>query len=253
MQNLKTNWKNLALLAGTITLLSLSGCTKEIELAPQETYDVMNRNENNEFLSAGLIQELEVPGEVFKLVTEYSGKSDSERLWRVTSNKTLYLKVYTENLPTDTKVYIDNIHVDTSIKSEIAAMDGILQDSMDDRVHNAQMIGFPVGNDIYYYGAVAVEGNNEKFISGTFYGYNGYYGGTVQQKRYTEKEYREKFRVTHTKFHIIYDLLVKGPKDEVPRNISVETEFLVPISQEEIAIEVYNFYSGEKSYKQYKK
>jgi hypothetical protein len=243
--------KILSLSLISFVLMSFSGCTTSYELAPKEELDVMSRDENSDFLTAGLIQKLEIPGENFKLVTEYTGKSDSEKLWRVTANKTLYLKIYTENLPNDTKVYIDNIHVDTSIKSELAAMDGIQQDTMDDRVHNALMMGFPVGNDICYYGAVAIEGTNDKFISGTFYGYNGIESGTLKQERYTELDYRKNFRVTHNRIHIVYDLLIKAPKDEIPRNVSVETEFLVPISKEPIEIEEVNDITGSKKIKRY--
>lgn len=111
---------------------------------------------------------------------------------------------------------------------------------MDDRIHNAQMVGFPVGNDTYYYGVNAIEGCNNDFIQGTFYGYSGYSSGTITQKRYTEADYQT-LGVYANKIQIVYDLLVKGSKDLEFRNISVSTDFIVPISDHEIE------YEGTKS------
>lgn len=226
------NGKKIILIGFMIAAIpTLSGCiSSPIESAPQEEYDIVHQgfSDTSELLNMGLTQILNVSGETFKLMTEYTCDSASKREWRVTSDKFLYLKVYTEGLSDDTKVYIDNIHIDTSIKSEYASMDGIVQDTMDDRVHNSQMIGFPIGNEIYYYGVNAIEGCNKDFISGTFFGYSGYSVGTVEQVRYTEEDY-QKMKVNYNKFQIVYDLLIQGPNDLTPRNVSVSTDFLVPI------------------------
>ena len=248
IKNLKINKEVAAIvLAGTIALVGLTGCSPK-ELAPKEEYDIINQTQENSdgLLKAGLIQTLDVPGESFKLITEYSCDSATKRSWRVTSDKFLYLKVYTKDLPADTKVYIDNIHIDTSIKSKYATMDGIIQDTMDDRIHNTEMIGFPVGNDICYYGVDAIEGSNQDFIQGTFSGINGYETGEIEQKRYTESDYI-KYGVYASKFQIVYDLLIQTPKDSTPRNVSINTDFLVPVSQEPIEYEDAN--DKEKTYK----
>jgi hypothetical protein len=107
---------------------------------------------------------------------------------------------------------------------------------MDDRIHNSLMYGFPIGNDTCYYGVNAIEGCNDDFIQGTFYGYNGYGGGSVTQKRYTEANYQE-LGVYANKFQLVYDILIMGPNDKTPRNVSVSTDFLVPISKAEIEYE----------------
>lgn len=111
-------------------------------------------------------------------------------------------------------------------------MDGILQDTMDDRIHNSKMIGFPISDNLAYYGVNAIEGSNETFIKGTFYGYNGYNHGEVTEKRYTEKTYKE-LGVYANKIQVVYDLLVKGPNDKNFSNISVSKDFLVPIANNE--------------------
>jgi hypothetical protein len=239
IRNLRVNKKAITLaLAGILATVSLTGCA-EYELAPKENYDIVGQHQitDDGLLTRGLIQNLNVQGEDFSLVAEYSCDDETQRAWRITSDKFLYLKVYTNNLPAGYEVYIDNIHIDTSIKSKYASVDGILQDTMDDRIHNAQMIGFPIGNDTCYYGVNAIEGCNNDFIQGTFYGYQGYSTGTIIQKRYTEADYK-KLGVYANKLQIVYDLLVKGPNDMEFRNISVNTDFIVPVSDNIIEYEI---------------
>ena len=225
--------KKFAYLPITLVLTSttLVGCVNKEEAIIEE-YDVVEQD-NEQNLNAGLTQKLEVPGETFTLITKYSCDSSSQRAWRVTSDKFLYLNVYTEGLSDDTIVYIDNIHIDTCIKSKYAAFDGIQQDTMDDHVHSSQLIGFPIGNDMDYYGVFSIEGMNQTFIEGTMHGYQNYTSGSVTQQRYTEKDYVEEWKVYANKFQVVYDLLVKGPNDIDFRNVSVATEFIVPITSNE--------------------
>lgn len=231
VKNLKVRVAAFVLAASS--MFTLCGC--EGELAPKEEYDIVIQGDDDS-LSKGLTQTLAVPGESFKLVTEYTCDSASKREWRITSDKFLYYSVKTSDLPEGTEVYIDNVHIDTSIKSKYASMDGILQDSMDDHVHSSQLIGFPVSDTTIYYGVNAIEGCNETFIKGTIYGYSGYTSGDVTEKRYSEKKYIE-LGVYANKIQIVYDLLVKGPNDKDFSNISVATDFLVPITNAQNTIE----------------
>lgn len=233
VKNLKVRVAALVLAASS--MFTLSGC-EEKEMAPEEEYDIVIQD-SDDSLSKGLTQTLDVPGHSFKLVTEYNCDSASKREWRITSDKFLYYSVKTSGLSEGTEVYIDNVHIDTSIKSKYAVMDGILQDSMDDHVHSSQLIGFPISDTTLYYGVNAIEGCNETFIKGTYYGYSGYYGsGSVTEKRYTEKDYLY-LGVYANKVQIVYDLLVKGPNDKDFSNISVATDFLVPITNTQNTIE----------------
>jgi hypothetical protein len=231
IKNLKVNTKLLfLLLTQSLATFTLVGCALEETTVPQEQYDEVKQDLSGDGLSsAGLVQTLDVPGESFKLITEYSCDSAKDRAWCITSDKFLYFKVYTEGLSADTNVYIDNIHIDTSILSHKEGMNGIKQDSMDDHTYNAQIIGFPIGNDICYYGVDAIEGCNQDFIQGTFYGMSGYASGEIEQRRYTEEDYL-KYGVYASKFQIVYDLLIKGPNDVTPRNVSVNTDFKVHVT-----------------------
>jgi hypothetical protein len=227
VKNLKVRVAALVLAASS--MFTLCGC--ESELAPKEEYDIVIQGDDDS-LSKGLTQTLDVPGQSFKLVTEYTCDSASKREWRITSDKFLYYSVKTSGLSEGTEVYIDNVHIDTSIKSKYAVVDGILQDSMDDHVHSSQLIGFPISDSTSYFGVNAIEGCNQEFIEGTSYGYNGYYNGTFTTMRRTEKDYLE-MGVYANKIQIVYDLLVKGPNAKDFSNISVATDFLVPIASQQ--------------------
>ena len=223
---LKARAAIIALAAGSV--FSLTGCVEQ-EMAANEEYDVREQTGDEDGFDVGLKQEIEVPGQSFKLISEYTCDDSSKRQWRITSDKFLYFNVKTQGLPEGTEVYIDNVHIDTSIKSKYAVMDGIKQDSMDDHVHSSQLVGFPISDTMTYYGVNAIEGCNQEFIQGTFWGYQGYYSGDVTQERYTESDYLE-WGVYANKIQIVYDLLVKGPNDKDFTNISVSTDFLVQVS-----------------------
>ena len=226
------NIKNLNVRVGALALVTsamFTLCACEHELAPTENYDIVSTENGDETLSMGLRQTLEVPGQKFKLITEYSCDNISKREWRITSDKFLYLQAYTEGLSEGTEVYIDNLHIDTSIKSKYAVMDGIIQDTMDDHVHSSQLIGFPISDKISYYGVNAIEGCNQEFVQATGYGYNGYYSSSASTKRYTEQDYID-LGVYANKIQIVYDLLVKEPNSKDFSNVSVSTDFLVPVT-----------------------
>lgn len=248
IKNLKV--RAIAFTLAATSMFSLAGCVDfGKELAANERYDIVeNPKDDENDLAMGLTQILDVPGRNFKLVAKYACDDESKREWRITSDKFLYFSVCTDGLLDDTEVYIDNIHIDTSIKSKYAAMDGVIQDSMDDHVHSSQLIGFPVSDNTVYYGVNAIEGCNEKFIKGSFYGFNGYSSGSVSERRYSENDYLE-LGVYANKIQIVYDLLVKGPNDKDFTNISVSTDFLVPITSSEVNYEYSDGSTGNKEIK----
>lgn len=153
-------------LAGLLTF-SLSGCSVPRELGTDRTgIDILKSDgeeKNSGDLESGIIQELEVPGETFKLLVNYSVNKDT--IWRVNDTKNLNMKILTKGLPKGVEVYIDNIHADTTIVSDKARYDGILQDSMDDRIHNSLMLGFPISDTVSYYGTNIIEGQNKEFLT----------------------------------------------------------------------------------------
>ena len=155
MKNIKLNAKIVAL--ALASGLSLTACNSdesvEYDIYAKEVasdnsdYDVLNTNDeisNSDDIISGVTQVLNVNGETFKLSINYT---TDEKEWRITSDKRINMEIKTVNLTNNKEVYIDNIHTDTSIVSDNPYFDGIQQDTMDDRIHNSIMIGFPINNN----------------------------------------------------------------------------------------------------------
>lgn len=201
---------------GTLTLTGCSG--REISADVENVYD-------NFDLEEGTKQVLDVPGEEFKLIVEYSFDLQSQTEWTITAPKKMHTKVYTEGLNDDIKVYIDNVHTDVSTISDYTTMNGILQDTMDDRIHNSLMLGFPISDEIDFQAINQIEGQNDTFISGSISGFNGYTSGSVEQQRFEEADYLE-HGVYGSLISSSYGLLIqKG--DNTPYGVDVDSTLIV--------------------------
>lgn len=195
MKNIKFYKKGCAVIA-LATSLALTGC--------ESTYVPITANEDNSIDSnnSGEIsikpREISIPREDFKLVVNYSidppeGVKEDDFKWRITSDKNLNIEVHTVGLPKGYKVWIDNVHIDTFIEATDPYFNGITQDSMDDRVHSSLLMGFPISDTTYYSSINLISGQNDDFISGTFYAYcSGSGSGSITQKRYVDEDYLKK-------------------------------------------------------------
>lgn len=230
--NIKINYINRKLaalaLAGTISF-TLMGCAPKELSSSIGTYDVLDTNsdaQNSDGLRKGIKQVLPVDGENFKLVIEYFC-DDIE--WRITSNKKLYMSIYTEGL-VGNNVYIDTIHMDTSIVAPYNAyFDGIKQDTLDDHIHNSLMIGFPISDNNSYFGINSIEGQNSEFIEGYTNGYNGYSSGTISSQRHLESDFLEK-GVCANKIDGVIGLLIEDPITGVIRGVDVDITLIVKVN-----------------------
>ena len=228
MKNLKKLCKKGACVLMTVAVVgSLSGCIeRELATNTNVSYDVIDTMDTDA-LKNGLQQTIEVPGENFKLIVEYKCELQEGERWIVTSDKKINMEIRTDGVDdTTTKVYIDNIHTDTTICSKFPTVDGITQDSMDDRIHNALMLGFPIADDVSYVGINEIEGQNQTFISGAYMGFNGYSSGAVTEKRYNESDYLEKGVYANKITSIIDLIIIKGDQQ---RTVSVPSEVQVSV------------------------
>lgn len=196
----------LVLVTGAI-LCSLPGCGREVSTNANVKYDVIDTMDED-LVANGIQQRLEVPGEDFDLVVDYRCVLEENAKWTITSDKEMYLDVYTDGLDDNTKVFIDNVHIDTTIRSVYPSVDGITQDTMDDRIHNSQMIGFPISDDNTYSTVNCIEGQNQTFMQGSFYGFNGYTSGSISERRYIESDYLAA-GVYANKINSIIDLIIQ--------------------------------------------
>ena len=224
MSNLNIRKKFCALaLAGTMAL-TMGGCMDPVvyDSSIEEHYDVIDsQGENVEILP----QIVDVPGENFKLVIEYSLDESASKKWTITDNKKIYTKVYTQGLPEGVKVWIDNVHTDTSVVASKDAMNGILQDTMDDRIHNSLMYGFPISDTTCFYGVNIIEGQNDTFISGSYRGFKNYSSGEISEQRYTEEDYLEE-GVYGNMISSVYGLLIQVGNNE-PYGVDVLSDIVV--------------------------
>ena len=246
----------IALVAGTVAgslAISLCGCTsREVATNANVTYDVIDTMDQD-LVNQGIQQILDVPGEDFKLVVNYRCILDNNARWTITSDKLMYMDVCTQGLKDDTQVYIDNVHIDTTIRSVYPTVDGITQDTMDDRIHNSQMVGFPISDNNKYSNVNCIEGQNQTFMQGSYYGFVGTSGGassgSITQKRYIESDYLRN-GVYANKISSVIDLIVV--KDGKTTCISVPSTIGVSVwpyieRQKSNGEKVYDYYYYNES------
>ncbi len=230
--------------------LLLSGCgAREVATNAETDYDVIDTT-SDYALESGIVQEKEVPGQDFKLVISYKCELEDDERWTVTSDKKLNIEICTDGLPEGYKVYIDNVHIDTTICSKYPTVDGIIQDSMDDRIHNSLMLGFPIADDKRYSNINQIDGQNDTFISGTVMGFNGYSSGSVTEKRFVESDYLS-HAVSANKISSIIDLIVVDPDGEMVC-VSVDSGIQVSVwpyihSVKSNGEDVYHYYYFDES------
>lgn len=225
MKNIKF-YRNVCALALT-TSLTLSGCGEStyIPTTANET-NTIDTNRDGETTIPSKI--LPVKRENFKLEVSYTiappeGVDPAEFKWRVTNDKNLNIEAHTVDLPEGYKVWIDNVHIDTFVESTNPYFNGILQDSMDDRVHTSLIMGFPIDNDTYYSSSNLISGQDKDFIQGTFWAYEGTGSGDIKQQRYVDADYLKK-GVYSNKIGLVYGLLIQGPNDPEPYGMDVTDE-----------------------------
>ena len=210
----KLKQKGKIVLCVGLAAVMLSGCDgREIATNSTVKYDVIDTM-NQDLALSGIQQVLDVPGEDFKLVINYRCVLAENARWTITSDKEMYMDVCTEGLDPNTKVFIDNVHIDTTIRSHYPSMDGITQDTMDDRIHNSQMIGFPISDVNTYSNVNSIEGQNQTFMQGTFFGISGYQSGEIKERRYIESDYL-KAGVYANKINSVVDLIIQKPDGTV--------------------------------------
>ena len=207
-------------------VFSLSGCiSREISTNADINYDIIDTT-STDALENGITQTIEVPGQPFKLVINYQCELQDGERWTITSDKQINMEIRTDGVTEGTEVYIDNVHTDTTICSYYPQVDGVTQDTMDDRIHNAQMLGFPISDSNAYYGINQIEGQNETFISGFVHGYNGYSSGSISEKRFLESDYL-KAAVFANKITSVIDLIIVN--GETMTCVSVPSEVQVSV------------------------
>lgn len=153
--------KALGILMVLLMMFSLTAC-EEAETVRVAQLDTMNVSKK----TSKLEQILDIEGEDFKVICTYDTEDYNLNDWRITDSKTVSMKVKTIDLPKDTEVLIEHVHCNINIKSTLAIVDGLQQDSMDDTYHGTSQDGFYIDNNTFYKNIFAIDGYSETLFSG---------------------------------------------------------------------------------------
>lgn len=209
----------------TIVLaFGLVGC--HTETVPEEkNLEVLNTLDGSTLEKTHEIEDL-------KFITTYdTGDYDLSR-WRITDSKTINMTAKVTNVPEGTTILIEHVHIDMSLKSTNPQLDGLSQDSMDDSYHGTSQDGFGINEKYPYQNKFAIEGFSKDLIDGWTFVCGSYGYGSISQERLTEKNLTTYGKVYANKMQVVYDILIKYPKEDFYHVVSVLDEFLIPISAE---------------------
>ena len=170
--------------------------------------------------------------EYLKFITTYdTGDYDLSR-WRITDSKTINMTAKVTNVPEGATILIEHVHIDMSLKATNPQLDGLSQDNMDDSYHGTSQDGFFISDKYPYQNKFAIEGFSKDLIDGWTFVCGSYGYGSISQERLTEKNLTTYGKVYANKMQVVYDILIKYPKEDFYHVVSVLDEFLIPISSE---------------------
>lgn len=207
-----------------VLVFGLVGC--HTETVPEEkNLEVLNTLDGSTLEKAHEIEDL-------KFITTYdTGDYDLSR-WRITDSKTINMTAKVTNVPEGATILIEHVHIDMSLKSTNPQLDGLSQDSMDDSYHGTSQDGFWINEKYPYQNKFAIEGFSKDLIDGWTFICGSYGYGSISQERLTEKNLTTYGKVYANKMQVVYDILIKYPKEDFYHVVSVLDEFLIPISVE---------------------
>lgn len=207
-----------------VLVFGLVGC--HTETVPEEkNLEVLNTLDGSTLEKTHEIEDL-------KFITTYdTGDYDLSR-WRITDSKTINMTAKVTNVPKGATILIEHVHIDMSLKSTNPQLDGLSQDSMDDSYHGTSQDGFWINEKYPYQNKFAIEGFSKDLIDGWIFVCGSYGYGSISQERLTEKNLTTYGKVYANKMQVVYDILIKYPKEDFYHVVSVLDEFLIPISNE---------------------
>lgn len=149
--------------------------------------------------------------------------------WRITDNKNVDIQLSVIEQPENTTIFVEHMHADCGIysnKTGAESINGLIQDSMDDKLHVGLQVGFYVSPQYDYNCVFAIEGYSEHFtqIWGFVVSSFGYI--TSNRRRLTE-ENLVYYGATGSKFMIVFDLLIKNEGEDYYHTESFMDAFVV--------------------------
>jgi len=163
--------------------------------------------------------------ENIKIKTSYWSDYDSTT-WKITDNKNIWIQLEVLDNPNNLTILIEHLHADCSLEAKRPGLDGILQDTMDDKIHEGDQPGFYVSVDHPYYECFLIEGYSKWLIDGWIFYFSGYGAGGVVEERLTETNVRNR-GVVGSEISVVYDVLIKDPSTGLYYKYIIHDDFIV--------------------------
>jgi len=147
--------------------------------------------------------------------------------WRITDNKNVDISMRILEQPENTTVMIEHMHADCIIfANQSQTINGLTQDSMDDKMHVGEQEGFYISPEYNYNCVFAIEGYAEIFTRNWGFICGSY--GTISSSR---ERLTESNLIYHgaegSEFMVVFDLLIKNDGEEYFHTISFMDDFVV--------------------------
>lgn len=163
------------------------------------------------------------------LTTRYHTDYDVKQ-WRITDTKTLWFEVEVKEASETTTILIENVHADVALQSTKQGLDGLPQDTMDDRLHVGAQPGFLITSAYNYSDVFSIEGFSDTLISGWGFATGGTGSTEINEERLTENNL-VKNGVYGNKFTFVYDVLIQDPASGLFYKVVFYDEFALDVAR----------------------
>jgi len=150
----------------------------------------------------------------------------AEGQWKITDNKNVGIYLFVEKQPEGTIILVEHMHADALIYSNRSEINGIKQDTMDDKMHVGSQEGFYVAPGYPYSCIFAIEGYTQYLLNiwGFMWGQYGWMEGG--EERLTEENLKN-LGTKGSEFMVVFDLLIKHEGEDFYHTVSFMDDFIV--------------------------
>lgn len=142
------------------------------------------------------------------IIKTYYWSDYNASTWKITDNKNLWIKACVIEQPENMTLYVEHMHADVFIEATKPALDGHLQDTMDDKIHGGTTPGFYISPEFPYYECFAVQGFSKWLREAWMFVFSGYGAGGATEVRLTEENIRREGAVG-SEFAIVFDIVAQ--------------------------------------------
>lgn len=199
----------------------LSGCIIKEETIPVNyTIPTMKLYSGNE-----ISFDHQVGGNI--ITTSYNLGNYKFEDWRITDSKSITFSVSVKEEKSNAEILVEHVHADVVIKATNPQLNGLTQDSMDNSYHGTSQDGFLINSKYPYKNVFAIEGFSKDIIDGWSFYAGGFGSGSISSKRLTERTLFNE-GVYGSEISVIYNFLVKSPKEDKYHIETIEDRFIIP-------------------------